>query len=190
GVVILVAFELGARSVDPVAGPLDPPRFAISDAGRSVIDIQTDRIERLEFANELSSKYGIGADLATAIHEIALAQGVDPPLAFELVRVESGFNPRAVSPAGALGLTQLMPGTAQVLSPGISRAEILDRNTNLQLGFRFFRSLLDRYGRDVRLALLAYNRGPVTVDQLLAAGIDPSNGYAETVMRRIQASSD
>lgn len=186
----MLSYEIGARSVDSAAGWIAraETRASISglrsemDAQRGQIGIQAARLERLERAYELSSRYGIGADLAITIHDIALAEDVDPQIAFELVRVESRFNPRAVSPVGALGLTQLMPATAQILSPGISRQQIFERETNLRLGFRFFKSLLGKYDGDVRLALLAYNRGPATVDRLLAAGQDPSNGYARAIM--------
>jgi soluble lytic murein transglycosylase-like protein len=187
---LFVAYEVGARSVDTSAGWIaraeTRERIAILasqvDAQRGEMDIQQARIERLEKAYQLSTRYGIGADLAMAIEDIALAEGIDPQIAFEMVRVESGFNPRAISPVGALGLTQLMPATAQLLSPGISRQQIFERDTNLRLGFRFFNSMLTYYNGDVRLALLAYNRGPSTVDRLLAAGIDPGNGYARAVL--------
>lgn len=189
---VALAFELGARSVDTSAGWIARAETRASvaglrdqlDAQRGELDIRQARIDRLERAYQLSSRYGIAADLAMAIEEIALAEGIDTQLAFDLVRVESNFNPRAVSSMGALGLTQLMPATAQILSPGITRQQIFERNTNLRLGFRFFKSLLTYYDGDVRLALLAYNRGPTTVDRLLAAGIDPGNGYASAVMGR------
>lgn len=190
GAVALAAFTLGTRSVDAVSGwasrveTRGTSAFRSGDAGslQGQIDLQRAQIERLERAYALSSRYGIGADLAMAIEEIALSEGVDPEIAFEMVRVESRFNGRAVSSVGALGYTQLMPATARLLSPGITREEIFDRETNLRLGFRFFRHLLDYYDGDVRLALLAYNRGPVTVDRLLEAGVDPGNGYASMIM--------
>jgi soluble lytic murein transglycosylase-like protein len=140
------------------------------------------QIERLQKAQHFSARYRIPADVAMAIHEIALAENIDPQLAFELVRVESEFNPRAVSPVGALGYTQLMPSTAALLKPGITRAQIFDRDTNLRLGFRFLRSLVNHYDGNVRLALLAYNRGPEKVDGLLRSGVDPGNGYAQAIM--------
>lgn len=185
-----VAYELGARSVDTSAGWIARAEARASvaslrsdvDAQKGIIDIQQARLERLESAFDLSSRYGIGADLAMSIQDIALAEGIDPKVAFELVRVESSFNPRAVSPVGALGLTQLMPATAQIMQPGISRQQIFERETNLRLGFRFFNSLIKHYKGDVRLALLAYNRGPGTVDRLLASGQDPGNGYASAVL--------
>ncbi len=186
---VVVAHEVGARSTDSARWLPPLQSFervsaltAQIDAQRGQIDIQAARLERLEKAYEMSTRYGIGADLAIAIEEIALAEGIDPEIAFNLVRVESEFNPRAVSPVGALGLTQLMPETANMLQPGITRTQIFDRETNLRLGFRFFHSLLTYYEGDVEIALLAYNRGPTTVDRLLAAGIDPQNGYSQAVM--------
>jgi soluble lytic murein transglycosylase-like protein len=100
------------------------------------------------------------------------------------VRVESEFRSRAVSSMGAVGLTQVMPSTAQILQPGIERAQLFDRDTNLRLGFRYLNEMLRQYKGDLRLALLAYNRGPGRVDEILRGGGDPSNGYASKVLGR------
>jgi soluble lytic murein transglycosylase-like protein len=128
-------------------------------------------------------RYGISFELASAIERAALEEGIDPDLAFRLVRVESRFQERAVSPAGALGLTQLMPATANELQAGITREEIFDRDTNLRLGFRYLRWLLRQHDGKVEEALHAYNRGPGTVARIRAAGGDPANGYADHVLR-------
>jgi soluble lytic murein transglycosylase-like protein len=189
-IISVIAFQLGVSSVDAdagwaarmVAGDRIQQLTAQVDGMQGQLDFQKLQIERMQRAYDLSSKYRIGADLATAIEEIALAENIDPALAFELVRVESSFNPRAVSPVGALGYTQLMPPTARLLVPGITREQIFQRETNLRLGFRFLRTLLNHYNGDMRLALLAYNRGPDTVDRLLRAGIDPGNGYSRLVL--------
>jgi soluble lytic murein transglycosylase-like protein len=135
-----------------------------------------------KLAARYAFRYGISMELAAAIQHAAVAEGIDPDLAFRLVRVESGFHERAVSSAGALGLTQLMPGTADALQPGITREEIFDRNTNLRLGFRYLRWLLRVHDGNVPEALHAYNRGPGTVARIRAAGGDPANGYADRVM--------
>ena len=127
-------------------------------------------------------EYGVSLRLASDIEHAAVAEGIDPELAFRLVRVESEFNERAVSPVGALGLTQLMPRTAESLQPGITREEIFERRTNLRLGFRYLRWLLGVYDGDVEDALHAYNRGPGTVARLRARGEDPANGYAERIL--------
>jgi soluble lytic murein transglycosylase-like protein len=187
---MLTAFVLGTRSVGDTAGwsagaAMKDRMLALNaqvDALQGQVALQQAQIERYERMREFSVKYSIPADLAEKIEEIALAEGVEPELAFDLVRVESEFNPRAVSSAGALGYTQLMPSTAAHLQPGITRAEILDRDTNLRLGFRYLGSLVERYRGDITLALLAYNRGPFRVDELLSSGVDPSNGYARRVL--------
>jgi soluble lytic murein transglycosylase-like protein len=134
-------------------------------------------------AATFARRYGISRDLAQKIYDIALAEGIDPDLGFRLVRVESRFNPRARSPAGALGLAQLMPSTARTLDRSLrTEAQILDPTTNLRLGFSYLRRHLDRYDGDVRLALLAYNRGYHNVDRALRAGRDPENGYSRKVL--------
>lgn len=135
-----------------------------------------------------AGRYGISHGLAGDIFDAAHAEGLDPELAFRLVRVESEFHERAVSPVGALGLTQLMPATAAGLQPGITREQIFHRRTNLRLGFRYMRGLLRRYDGDVTEALHAYNRGMGTVARIRAEGGDPANGYAAKVLGRRGAS--
>jgi soluble lytic murein transglycosylase-like protein len=127
-------------------------------------------------------KYGISTELASAIERAARAERIDTELAFRLVRVESAFRPNAVSSAGALGLTQVMPATAEYLQPGITRAQLLERDTNLRLGFRYLRELLAVYKGDEDEALTAYNRGPGTVARIRGAGGDPANGYSDLVL--------
>ncbi|HEX6941057.1 MAG TPA: lytic transglycosylase domain-containing protein [Longimicrobiales bacterium] len=147
-------------------------------------ELELARLELARIGNvmEYSSRYRIPADLAAAIYDIALAEGIDPELGFNLVRVESGFFSRAVSPKGAVGLAQLMPKTAFELDPTLGYSDLFDRETNLRLGFRYLRQLLQKYDGDLRLALLAYNRGPGTVDKIRRQGGDPSNGYARAVL--------
>ncbi len=87
-----------------------------------------------------------------------------------------------MSSAGAIGFTQLRPSTARWLDPAVETQDLFEAETNLHLGFRYFRYLLDEYNGDTRLALLAYNRGPTRVGRLLTRGIDPANGYAKAVM--------
>jgi soluble lytic murein transglycosylase-like protein len=127
-------------------------------------------------------RYRINHDLAREIHQAAREEGIDPELAFRLVRVESAFNPRARSRVGALGLTQLMPGTARWFDRSLTREGILAPKTNLRVGFRYLHGLIDKYGGDLQLALLAYNRGDGAVDRDLRRGRNPENGYSRMVL--------
>ena len=127
-------------------------------------------------------RHRIPMELAEQIERAAVAEGIDPELAFRLVRVESGFRERAVSPAGAMGLTQLMPSTARSLQPGLTADQIFDPETNLRLGFRYLRWLLELYDGRLDEALHAYNRGPGTVQRVRRDGGDPANGYADRVL--------
>jgi hypothetical protein len=141
-------------------------------------------LTRLSTVMDYSQRYRIPADLAAKIYDIALAEGIDPKVAYGLVDVESDFSHKAISPVGALGLTQLMPNTARFFQPGIQRADLFDPETNLRIGFRFLKELIAKYDGDVDRALTAYNRGPSVVDRVVSSGGDPANGYADAVMAK------
>lgn len=96
-----------------------------------------------------------------AVDAAALAHGLDPKLLHALVVTESAYRPDAVSPAGAAGLTQLMPGTARELGVG----DRFDPVENLRGGADYLARQMVRFG-DVRLALAAYNAGPARVARL------------------------
>ena len=137
-------------------------------------------------ASRLTSKYrlegySLTPELAESIHEAAVENEIDLDIAFGLVRAESSFRNAATSPVGAVGLTQLMPATARWMEPGVTRSELRDPETNLRIGFKYLRYLLEKYDGNENLALLAYNRGPGTVDKALKRGRDPDNGYAAFV---------
>jgi soluble lytic murein transglycosylase-like protein len=172
-----------AAAVLLVAFP--PTRHVLRQAARAGIRAIADARAaeaRERVVAQYARKYGISRDMADAIERAARAERVRTELAFRLVRVESAFNPRALSPVGAIGLTQLMLPTARELQPGITRERLYDRDTNLRLGFRYFRSLLRFYDGDVETALHAYNRGIGTVARIRKAGGDPANGYARKVL--------
>lgn len=127
-------------------------------------------------------RYDIDRRLAQKIYDAATRYEIEPDVAFGLVFTESTFRNGAVSHVGARGLTQLMPRTAKWLDPTVNVRDLANPDTNLDLGFKYLRQLIDRYEGDVDLALTAYNRGPGTVDKVLRRGGDPDNGYAGKVL--------
>jgi soluble lytic murein transglycosylase-like protein len=183
------------RDSGPAEAKAEAPRFPVVigseavrlrtelDAARSELDLANAQLDRWHRIFGYSSTYRIGADLATSIYDISLAEGIEPELAFRLVRVESEFNQRATSPVGAVGLTQLMLPTARFFQKGITKEELYDRDTNLRIGFRHLRTLVREYKGNVQLALLVYNRGPAAVESSREQGRDPSNGYERVVMK-------
>ena len=121
-----------------------------------------------------------GVPYGDEITAAARRNGVDPALLAGLVRQESNFNAAAVSPAGARGLTQLMPATAA----GLGVANPSDPVQALEGGARYLRRQLDAFGGDVTKALAAYNAGPGAVQRY--GGVPP---YAETqaYVQKVQA---
>jgi hypothetical protein len=110
-------------------------------------------------------------EIDDAINKAADRHAVDPNLVRALVKVESNFNPNAVSRKGAMGLMQLMPQTARQMK----LTNPFNPEENIDAGVRHLKSLLDSYGGDVRLSLAAYNAGAGAVAR--SAGIPH---YAET----------
>lgn len=151
------------------------------DAASGELELTRLELERARGILDYSAQYGIPADLAAKIYDAALKVGLDPDLGFRIVKIESGFRPDAKSSAGAIGLVQVMPRTAQYYDETLRAEDLYDPELNLKIGFRYFRYLLERYG-DLRTALLAYNRGPARIEELRAQGQDPGNGYAASVI--------
>src|SRR5688572_8423885 len=147
------------------------------------------RIERLTAVAKYSGLYKVPADLATAIYDIALAEGIHPSLGFQLIKVESGFKAGARSDKGAIGYAQVRLKTARGYDPSLTERDLHDRDTNLRIGFRFLKDMLAQFDQDLQMALLAYNRGPGRVVELISRGEDPSNGYAQSVLKGVRKGS-
>ncbi len=111
------------------------------------------------------------SDYSTLIREIAANYGVDPNLVHAIIRVESNFDPGAVSPKGAMGIMQLMPDTARIHKVYNPFSPI----QNVDGGTRHLRYLLDSYKHDLDLVLAAYNAGEGAVHKY--GGVPP---YRET----------
>lgn len=146
------------------------------------------QMERANSIIEFSGRYGITASLAAVIYDAAMAERLDPELAFRMVKLESDFNPRAISKVGAIGLVQLMPSTARLFDKSVTRDELFDPETNARIGFRYMRRLIGLYKGDVRLALLAYNLGEGRVDEARKSGKDPLQGYNRILLKSYRGS--
>ena len=116
------------------------------------------------------------------IRAVAARHGLAPELVESVIRVESNFEVRAVSPKGARGLMQLMPATAAKL--GVRN--VFDGRENIEGGVRHLRHLVDRYGGNLALALAAYNAGAEAVGRY--GGIPPyaeTRAYVQRVLRSV-----
>ena len=126
------------------------------------------------------------AAYAAAMAAAAARNNLSPALLEAVVWQESRWRPTAVSPKGAVGLTQLMPGTARVLG-----VDPRDPRANLEGGARYLRAQLNRFGGDVERALAAYNAGPGRV--IRAGGvpnIPETRAYVAAVLGRLQAQTN
>ncbi|WP_075879100.1 transglycosylase SLT domain-containing protein [Vreelandella massiliensis] len=116
--------------------------------------------------------------------------GVDPYLLMAIARRESAYNPEALSPAGARGLMQLMPGTAAQVSQEIGLSDpgpygVLDPEVNIRLGSTYLRDKLTRYGGNRLAATAAYNAGPGRVDSWLEEqGVEAFDLFVERIPYR------
>ncbi|MGB6473541.1 MAG: lytic transglycosylase domain-containing protein [Candidatus Sulfotelmatobacter sp.] len=172
-------------------------RLYVTADGSSYVDVPTAEIEHFEEAENpvpgsgLQASQGQASDLNSPLlaksarngapgpqfdlNEVVNAASgryrLDPDLVSSVIKAESGFNVRAVSPKGAQGLMQLMPETASKL--GVPDA--FDPQANVEGGTRYLRELLERYNFDLVKALAAYNAGPLRVEQY--GGVPP---YYET----------
>ena len=161
-----VGFALAALSQLPVREQRKDERGAL-EADAAVAAIETTLAAH-------------GAPLNTMIGAAATRHGLDPALVLAVIEAESGNDPNAVSPKGAIGLMQILPETAALMG----LPEPADPASSLEAGCRYLAGLLGIFGGDVELALAAYNAGPGAVRRW--GGVPP---YRETTtfIRRVGA---
>jgi len=123
-----------------------------------------------------------------AITRYCAEHGHDPLLLLAVINTESGFQPGAVSPKGAVGLMQVRPFVARALAaelnlnPETVASRLADPELNVMLGSYYLAQMKRRF-RDLPLALEAYNLGPTRLREILNLGERPSMGYSRRVMR-------
>src|SRR5688500_5144 len=151
------AVGLVARERGPAEANAEPSSLKLSlggearrlqaelNAAKSELDLANAQLQRWHTVFTFSTRFKVPADLAGSIYDVALAEGIEPELAFRLVKLESDFKERATSPVGAIGLTQLMLPTARYFQKGITREELYERDVNLRIGFRYLRTLVREY---------------------------------------------
>ena len=134
--------------------------------GNTQHPVQTDASGALAFSEVLGAtsartdgKAGGSADLDAIFEAAGLKYDLPPNLLKAVAKVESGFRANVTSTAGAMGIMQLMPGTAA----GLGVTDAFDPEQNIMGGAKYLRQMLDRFDGDLRLALGAYNAGPGAV---------------------------
>jgi soluble lytic murein transglycosylase-like protein len=136
-----------------------PMRAADAELQKTVVRVDP-RTGKLVRSTVVIHAAAASSSIAALVEKSSKAHNVDPLLVDSVIRVESDYNPNAVSPKGAQGLMQLMPPTAQML--GVS--DSFDPAENIEAGVKYLKYLEDLY-KDDRLALAAYNAGPAAVDR-------------------------
>ncbi len=168
----LAAIDLRSiRSRDNAAGPylLWLSSFAsVAGAHLTAFSILSDLIARMD-----ETVYSAeGLDLVFPVVEWPIidkqgsANGVDPILVLSLIKQESAFDRDASSGVGASGYMQLMPFTASDIEADVERRDLLEAETNIRIGTKYLKKLIDRYKGNVALALAAYNAGPGCVQKM------------------------
>ena len=120
--------------------------------------------ERREKINRLAAESGASEEIVAAVLLETDKYGMPPALMLELIKTESGFDPKAISSHGAVGLCQLMPATAREISRELGLYYyddlLLDPGYNIKLAAYYLSKLLAMHNQDLHKALTAYNRGP------------------------------
>jgi soluble lytic murein transglycosylase-like protein len=156
-------------------------RLYVSPPATGYVDVPTEEIDHFEpDLTPLAPAPVKSSGLDQVVASAGERHHLDPDLIRSVIHAESGFNVRAVSPKGAQGLMQLMPGTAS----GLGVANAFDPQSNVEGGTQYLRMLLERYDFDLIKALAAYNAGPQRVEHY--GGVPPFHETQAYVARIIR----
>ena len=174
--------EIGVDGPRWISGALSQPSPGDDIASTGVVELAADFAVPPQAIADAARQAGVVPSLyAAKVAELARRFDLSPTLIEALVWQESRWHANAVSPVGARGLAQLMPGTARYL--GVDAG---DPFANLEGGARYLREQLDRFDGDIERALAAYNAGP---GRVIAAGgiprIRETQGYVAAIMGRL-----
>lgn len=141
------------------------------DVSKTIVRLNDLINEASDFASKLADRKPTAREIDFIIEKASALNGVDPKLVKAVIKVESDFDPNATSHKGAVGLMQLMPGTAR----DVNVKDPTDPEENISGGAKYLAWLLDQFQGDITLALAAYNAGPKKVKKY--GGVPP---YKET----------
>ncbi len=185
---LLVRIGCAALLLAVLAAPAGAEMYSFVDAKgvRHFSNVPTDRrYEKVEWVKSReirvpTARYVDPADFEGYLVEVAAAYTLDPMLLKAVIKAESNFDCLAVSPKGALGLMQLMPGTARDMRV----SDPFDPRQNIRGGARYLRKMLTLFDGDLDLALAAYNAGPEVVkNQGGIPAFPETTAYVERVLR-------
>ena len=180
--VLALACLSGGSTVAPAPEPATPPAPKLEAPGR-VSHRLVDAIQ----AETLIRDRALAVIVTHAIEDAASEFDVSPWMLATLIRIESSGRPSVVSHAGAIGLTQILPGTAEEIARELHIAEydLTDPATNVRMGAYYVSKLLARFDGDEGAALAAYNYGPTAVARMLRNGEPLPVVYAGKILSRL-----
>ena len=147
-------------------------------------------LDRLEKINSYAEIYQTSPEIVSLVIEESEKYQLKPVVMLELIKVESNFNPRAISRIGAKGLCQINPLTAPELARELnleySEAKLFDNHYNIQLGTYYLAKLLKSYNMDYHRALTAYNRGPTGLQNYIKTRGTAVSRYSQKISSRSQ----
>jgi hypothetical protein len=153
------------RSLDNLNDDMDTIKVKIIEQAALHLEKKEQKIKGSLYANK-STRIRKKAEIRSQLRAIANELGLEPRLALGMAKVESGYDPKSVSPKGAVGVLQVMPRLAWHYF-GIDRERLFDPQINIRIGLTWMKTLLKRFDHDLDLSLAAYNAG---VSRVVRAG--------------------